>query len=157
TGRIGSVWCRDGDAEVEAVEERRGDPPPVAEPLRLRARARRRPHAAGARVRARDELERGGEDQALALARDVQRSLLERLSKRVQRVGCEFTELVEEEDPAVRERGFTGPRPNAAAAHERRDRCRVMRRAERALCDETATMRSPGGGVDARHLDALVG
>ena len=94
------------------------------------------PHGHG--LRARDELEVGRERDRERLARDAHDAILERLAHRLERVGRELAELVEEEHAPVREGDLAGSGAAAAAADERGGRRGVVRGAERAGAGEAA-------------------
>ena len=111
----------------------------------------------GTQVHRGDELEARREDGAPGRRGRPRRPVLERLPQRLERRPLELGQLVEEEDAAVREARLAGSRHPAPAADERRDRGRVVRRAER----RHATSPAPGGSdagyrVDARHLERRV-
>ena len=79
--------------------------------------------AARARVHRRDELERGRKRERPAAARDGYAPLFEGLAQRLEHVPAVLRQLVQEEDAAMRETGFTGTQPaRAPSADEARDR-----------------------------------
>ena len=90
--------------QVDAVEQRPAEPPAVAREVgRRAAAARRSPHAAGARVRRRDEHEpRRERRRPLARARR-DAAVLERLAQRLERRPRELGQLVEEQHAVVGE------------------------------------------------------
>ena len=95
--------------QVDAVEQRAAELALVARHLLGRAAAgleRGAEMAAGAGVHGRDELEARGELGPARRARDGDRAGLEWLAQRLERRPCEFGELIEEENPPVRQRDF---------------------------------------------------
>jgi hypothetical protein len=104
--------------EVEPVEERGRQPPPVPGALGFTASALGGSEAARARVGARDEEEVGREAKCEGLAGDPDGAFLEWLSERVERARRELAQLVEEEDTAMSHRRFAGTRRTAPAADE---------------------------------------
>src|SRR5262245_52236137 len=121
-----------GDDEVEAIEKRpRELVPERREPLRraLAVGGGIAPRTARAEVHRRDELEPRREDGPTADAGDADEPVLERLAKRLERGPLELRELVEHEHSTVSEADLARLRPGPAA-HERRDRRVVVRRAQ---------------------------
>jgi len=114
-----SAWGTAGtyDVDVDAVEERSGDPAPIARDLvgsTAAPAAVMSEIAARARIHRRDELEPGGEVALAERARDRHPARLERFAKYFEHTAVELRELVEEQDAPVRKRNL--PRPGVAAA-----------------------------------------
>src|SRR5207248_11330819 len=75
-----------------------------------------------------------------ARAHDADDSVFERLAQRLQRFTPKLRELVQEENAAMRKRHFARMRHAASAADQPGRRSRVMRRAERSMRREGATV-----------------
>src|SRR5262249_3661983 len=155
-GELGGARSRERDDEVEAVEERARELVAVAVELLWRARAARTRIAAHA---TRTEGHRPPEDKARGIepptadTGDRHRSLLERLSERLEHRPRELGKLVEHQDATVSKRHLAGPRARAAA-DDRGRRRRVMRCPERRRPDETSAWRQDTGDrVDARDFE----
>ena len=145
-----------GKPEVEPVEKRCGQAPPVPRPFAVPASALRRAEPARARVGAHDEEEVGREAQRDRLTGDPHGALLERLTERVERARRELAELVEEEHATVRHRRLAGARRPAAATDQCRDRRGVVGRTERRHSHERAGQ-AARDRVDPGDLERLVG
>src|ERR1035437_10231596 len=91
-----------------------------------------------------------------AAAGDTERSILQRLAEHFQDVAWEFGELVEEKHAVVRQAGFAGARHAGATADQAGVGDGMVRRAERALVQESGA-RSQGSGdaVDFGGFDGL--
>ena len=140
--------------EIDAVEQRSAEAALIAPLLQRGARAVVRRAGARAAVAGRehDRIRRKLE-RALA-AHDLHPALLERLAQSVHRAAGELGQLVEEQDPAMRERDLARPRP-AASADEALSRDGVVRRSEGALGGE-ASGPDPGRAVDLGDLQGLL-
>src|SRR5207244_4241450 len=90
-------------------------------------------------------------------ARDRDRTFLERLAERVERLRLIFGELVEEQGARVRERHLARAR-RRASSDECEVRRGVMRRAERSRDEQRPLgIDEPGNAVGRARLDGLVG
>ena len=140
--------------EIDAVEQRSAEAALIAPLLQRGARAVVRRAGARAAVAGRehDRIRRKLE-RALA-AHDLHPALLERLAQSIHRAAGELRQLVEEQDPAMRERDLARPRP-AAAADQALSRDGVVRRSEGALGGE-ASGPDPGRAVDLGDLQRLL-
>lgn len=113
-------WRGHLDLHINAIEQRAGNARLVALHLIRRAAARAQrvaPIAARARVHRRDELEAGGEVRLMCGARDGDVASLQRFAQDFEYAAFELGELIEEQDPLVRERNLTRPRRVAAVSY----------------------------------------
>jgi hypothetical protein len=94
----------DRDGDVDAVEQRAGEPPVVAGEIRGRAAASLLPHAAAAGVRGGDERDARREDHHALRADDRHPAVLQGLAQRLERGPDELRELVEEQHAVMGER-----------------------------------------------------
>ncbi len=99
---------------------------------------------------------RAGKSAVPADARDGDHAVLERLPERLEHRARELGQLVEQQDPAMRERDLTRARARASADDGGRRRA-VVRSAERRHGDQRARRREqPADRVDPRHLERLL-
>ncbi len=142
------------DAQVEAVEQRAGQPPQVAGPRPLVAAARPGwPTTARARVRGRDEQEAGRQRGTDSSPGDAHDTVLQRLAQPVEHVPRELSELVQEEDASVAAAGFTRPEGGRAAADQADQRAGVVRGTERGAAHQAARRQLQARcGMDHRGL-----
>ena len=114
--------------------------------------------AARARVGRQDDQRAGGVGGRLLAAGDRHLPRLERLAHRLDDVGAEVRELVEEQHAVVREADLSRPHPpGAASEHARRGR-RVVRGEPRWTAHQPASIREDAGdGVQRRDLERLLG
>ena len=120
--------------QIDAIEERTGEPCSVLRERVRRAAADTRRIAAetaGARIGRGEEHHACRVRDAPADARQQHPALLERLAQAFEDVAAKLGELVEEENAVVRERQLAGARPRPAA-EEAGGGNAVMRRAKRA-------------------------
>lgn len=90
-------------------------------------------------------------------AADRHRAVFHRLPQHFQRPAIELGELVEEQNPVVRQR-YLARRGNGTSADKARVADRMMRIAERTNGQQRMSGRQqPQGAVDARGLDRLTG
>jgi len=147
------------DVEVDAVEQRTGDPAAIA--LNLTgvtdaAGVARAVEAAGTGIHGGDEHDAGRIGDGVAGSAQPDDAVLDGLAERFEHVPAELGQLVEEEHAVVRERDLAGSR-NRAAADETGIGHGVMGRAERPLLDEPLPGSEPArDGVDLGDLDGLV-
>src|SRR5215210_2639610 len=142
--------------EVHAVDEGARDARPVAFDLAGRAPARPPPVPrvpAGTRVHGTHERHPRRVTQRRRHPRDGDVPVFERLAQHLERPATELGELVEEEDPVVRERDLAGPRV-APPTGEPRRRDRVVWCPKGPVPDQ-GTVRLAACAVDLRHLDPL--
>jgi hypothetical protein len=143
---------RDAQADVDPIQERSRQLVPVeldavgpADAL-LHAVA---VEAARTRVGGRDEREPGGELHGSDGARDDDTTVFERLPKSLDGIATELGELIEEQDPVMREADFSRSHMRAAAAEQPDGRDRMVRRAERASAEQTpGRTEQSGDGVE---------
>ena len=157
---IAGPYGRHAALDVDPVEKRPGDAVLVFEYLALRASAFPRRVvvvAAGTWVHRGDEHEARREIDRRRRSRDGNVAVLKRLAQDLQRGARELRELVEEENPAVRERNLAGNGTRAAAEKPYRAH-RVVRRTKWARGDEhAAALFAARDGVDLRDLKRLFG
>ena len=149
-------WHRDD--EVEPVEEgTRELVPERCKPLRRAGALGRRvsPAGTGTEVHRRHELESSREERLALHPCDGDDTVLERLSKCLERRPLELGQLVEKQDSMMGKARLARTRPGAAA-DDRRGGGAVMRRAERAVCDQGPLGRKDAGNrMDAHHLECF--
>ena len=147
------------DGEIEPIAQRPRQAIAIAPEEHRRAAALARRivgEPARARVHRADEHEARRKDRRARRARDRHAPLLERLTQHLQDMAAELQHLVEKEDAVVREAHFAGPRLRAAA-HERRVRDGVMRRAERPRrLQSSAGAQESGDRMDRGDLERFV-
>ena len=133
--------ARDVKPDVHAVEERPRQPLTVSDDPMRWALARARGvalEAARAGVRGRDEREPRRKLDRAHGPRDDHATVFERLPESLDRIATELGQLIEEQDPVVRQRALTGPQIRASPAQQSSQRDGVMRRTERASSCEPA-------------------
>jgi hypothetical protein len=145
--------------KIDAVAEGTGEAGGVAGHAGIVAAAvaeLREPPAAGARIRRRRQLEMGGELRGALGPRDQHPPLLDHLAERLQAAPLELRKLVEEEDAAMGQRDFTGPR-RRATPQETRPAGGMMGSAEGAFAHQgRISVEATGRAVDSRHLERLL-
>ena len=147
------------DVQVDAVEQRPGDPRQVALDQRRRAgalvqRIAEKAALAGIHGRRQHEARRKGQRHRRPADRDL--AVLERLAQHVEHVALEFGQLVQKQDAVVRQADFAGTRQRAAADQPRIGNG-VVRRAERPGADQSVLLREQArDGVDLGGLDRFV-
>ena len=157
--QVGGADRRHLDVQVDAVEQRAGEPRLIlagaARQLAAMAgEAGLARAAAAARVHGGDQHEARRIGDAVVGARDRDLAALERLAQRVEHARIELGEFVEKQHAAVRERDLA--RLGAqAAADQRRHAGRVMRRAERPCVGQRAAFELAGDRGDHRDLEQL--
>ncbi len=148
--------------DVDPVGDRAGDLAAVVAALHLATAAPadagvRVEVAARARVGGQHHERAGGEHHRLLAAGDADVAALERLAQRVDDVGAEQRELVEEQHPAVRPADLAGPDPAGAAADEAGGAGVVVRRGVgRADEQPVAGLEGAGERVHRGQLERLV-
>ena len=140
--------------EVDAVEQGTAEPPPVAGDLHGPAVAAAIAVPARAVVAGRDERSACGELEGPLGAGDRDRSTLQRLPQRLERMTRELGELVEEEHTPVGEGDLAGPWARAAA-DQPSGGDRVVGRTKGPLGGEAA-IAQPGHRADPGDLERLV-
>lgn len=119
-GRILQVCCGqrgDFDLQIDAIEQRAGNPQAVTRDLIGRASALaagRAVETAGAGIHRRDQLELCRKFGLARRARNVDATVFERLAQRFEHAAVEFGEFVEEQNALMRERNFARTRYAAA-------------------------------------------
>ena len=101
--------------QVDSVQQRAAEPPPIARSLQQRAATRIRRARAGTSVTGRDHHRVGGKLERALAARDLDPAFLERLPQSINRGPRELRKLVQEEHAAVGQRDLTRLGPGAPA------------------------------------------
>jgi uncharacterized protein YeaO (DUF488 family) len=141
--------------EIDAIEQRPGDTRLIIGGTARRAAA----GAAGvaqitafAGVHRRDELDPRGKGNVAVGARHRDLAGLQRLAQRIEHRALEFGQFVEKQHAEMREADLA--RANLEpAAHQRRHRGRVMRRAERPCARQAAILEQPRHAGDHRDFE----
>ena len=157
--QVGGRDRRHLDAQVDAVEQRSGDPRLV---LRHAARVRPAPAgvarfeslAAAARVHRRDQLEARRVGDPVVGPGDHHRPGFHRLAQAVEHLRGEFGQLVQEQHPAMGEGDLPGPGAEPAT-HERRHRGGMVRLPERAAAGEGAALQRARHRLDHGDVEQL--
>ena len=128
-GEFGLIQGRHVDLQVDAVEQRPGNPGAITRHLIGVAAAFARcvaQIAAGAGVHRGHQLKARREIRLTRRARNRHAARLQRLAQHFEYAAVKLGQLVEEQHTVMRERNLAGAR-HCAAAHECHARCRVMR------------------------------
>jgi hypothetical protein len=156
------IGGRDGryfDVQVDAVEQRPGDPRLVIRGAARRAAAGERgiaEMAATTRVHRRDQLDPRGEGHVGVGTSDADAAGFERLAQRIEHRPLEFGELVEEQHPKMGEANLTRPYAKTAA-DQRRHGSAMVGRAERAAAADFPPARSPATDATIETSRASLG
>ena len=148
------------ESQVEAIEQRTGQAPAVAGQLAVAAPAPAGSVrlAARARIHRGDEQDVGGQDDRGRGARDADPPLLEWLTQRVEHVGRELAELVQEEHPVRGAAHLTRSERRRAATDDGHHRGAVVRVPERWPHEHPRPRAAGAGGrVDLGDGEGLCG
>ena len=158
TGQAVEADGRHLDVQVDAVEQRAGNPAKIPRNGAVRAGAGARRVAvvpAGARIHGGDQHEPAGEGDRAVDARDGHGAVLQRLAQHLHGAAGKLGQLIEEQDAVVREGDLAGARYRAAA-RKAGGGDRVVRGAERPVFDERRVVRQQARDrVDLGGLHAL--
>ena len=149
----------DFDVDIDAVEQRAADLAEVVLDLAGRAAAFAggiAVEAALAGIHGGHQHEAGGEAERHGGAGDAERAIFQRLAEHFENVARKLREFVEEEHAVVRQADFAGTRHAGAAADQAGVGDGVVRRAERALVQQSgARPERAGDAVDFGGFDGL--
>ena len=112
--------------------------------------------AAAAGIHRRHQLEARRIDAAMIGPGNRDLARFQRLAQRVERLGLEFRQFIEEQHAIMGERNLAGPRAGTAA-DKGRHRGRMMRRAKRPPVGQFAARQRAGDGMDHRDFEQFAG